>query len=166
MRTRHGGMSTLGEGGEGRGPFHVTQFRRRVRRNWLSPRAIAKGKAFPNRFPPANPRRDLRKPVPFQKHRKDAKQISCARVDRVDTQNSGGVYGGIGHPPKAELARPTGKTLLEPVPARKRPQAFQGTGSTPNAFESREADFKCRVSASLDISAGLPARRGCAFAVG
>ena len=86
------------------------------------------GKAHPFRFPPGNVRRRFREPAPFLKHRKDAKQISCARVDKVDTQNSGGVYGGIGFPPKAELARPTGKTNKSRFP-HGNSREFQGTGS-------------------------------------
>ena len=57
------------------------------------------GKAFPNRFPPANPRRDLRKPAPFPN----------AFESRINGFQ-------MPAPPKAELVRPTGKAFPNRFP--------------------------------------------------
>ena len=167
-------MSSLGEGGEGRSPFHVTQFRRRVRRNWFSP----KGRACPadgENMPEPVPA--LKRPHAFQ----GTGSVPNAFESRAaDFKCPAKPEGYRGPPPpiaRADAKRPNrGSRPPESGMYGRRPLPLSSADPTasaacrvcavPNANESREADFICRVIASLCIFSGLPARRGCAAAAG
>jgi len=80
-------------------------------------------------------------------------RLGRSRTRRPVLIKSGGVYAGFGFPPKAALARPTGKAFPSRFPPGNA-KAFQETGPFPRNEKLRQQIFIARRSRIL------PGRRG------